>query len=437
MKLQILDCDHILVNGNPVIRLFCKDEKGESFCVFKEGFLPYFYLHVSKEFSNEDVKYEIEKQGLKFEEEEKFTPVGYQEKEKKVLKIIGRDPAKMSEIREWVSKFGTLYEADVLFKYRFMVDHGLRGMGWIEVEGNPVRTNTVKCKSIDAKTITPIEVLQNAPLRYMAFDLEAIAADRGLPIYDKDPIIMISVAFEPAYNGKSSYVLVSKPTRNKDCEGFGSEEEMLKEFKSIIDSYDPDVLVGYNLENFDMPYVLKRLEVLKIARDIGRSDKIAFTRTLGMTQRTYITGRMLIDPYYIIRYLSVYDQPHKFRRFNLATVAKQILGKEKIDLGGGIAEMERLWRGTNTDVGKLAEYCKVDSDLVLELVTSHKLVDMNKFIEMAKLSGLTVPDLMSGQAARHENALLHELKKRNTLMPCKPKKRTIEGKYKGATVMEP
>ena len=435
MKLQILDCDYVLVNAKPIVRLFCKDENGESVCVFKEGYRPYFYLDVSNEFSLDDVKYEIEKQGLDFDIVEKYIPIGYQKDPKKLIKIIGRDPSKTPEIREWSKKFGTAYEADVLFRYRFMVDHGLRGMGWIEVEGNPVRTNTVKCKAIDAKSITPIDVLKNAPLRYMAFDIEAVT-DGGLPVYEKDPIIMISVAFSPEYKGTKSMVLVSKQTHGKDCVGHVSEEAMLKKFKSILEDYDPDAIIGYNIENFDMPYLLKRFEIHNIMRDIGRSEKIAFTKKFAASERTMLCGRMIIDPYYIIRYLSVYDQPHKFRRFDLGTVSKKMLGKTKLDIGG-IKEMVKLWNGKDEDVSKLAEYCKIDSELALELVTSHKLVDMNKFIEMAKLSGLTISDLMSGQAARHENALLHELKKRNTVMPCKPKKKTVDEKYKGATVLEP
>lgn len=436
MKLQILDCDYVLVNGKAVVRLFCKDEAGESVCVFKEGYLPYFYLDVSKEHSLDDVKYEIEKQGLDSEVVEKYIPIGYQKDPKKIIKIIGRDPSKTPEIREWSKRFGTPYEADVLYKYRFMVDHGLRGMGWIEVEGNQVRTATVKCKAIEAKTIKPIDVIKNAPLKHMAFDIEAVT-DGGLPVYEKDPIIMISLAFSPEYKGMNSVVLVSKQTHGKNCIGHVSEEEMLKKFKKILEDYDPDLLIGYNIENFDMPYLLKRFEVHNIQRDIGRSEKIAYTKKFAASERTTICGRIIIDPYYIIRYLSVYDQPHKFRRFDLGTVSKKILGKTKLDIGG-IKEMIKLWSGKDENVAKLAEYCKIDSELALGLVTSHKLVDMNKFIEMAKLSGLTVSDLMSGQAARHENALLHELRKRNTVMPCKPKKKlTSEEKYKGATVLEP
>ncbi|MDD5416493.1 MAG: DNA polymerase domain-containing protein [Candidatus Aenigmarchaeota archaeon] len=439
-NLQILDCDYVIVNGKPVVRIFGKTEEGESVCAFYEGFLPYFYLDVDSDHDINDVKFEIEEQGLSAHIVEKFLPLGYSEKPKKIIKIIGRDPSKTPEIREWSKQFGTPYEADILFKYRFMVDFGLRGMGWAEVDGNPARTHTVKCKAIEIKTIKPIDVIKNATLKYLAIDTETVVIQKeGLADFSRDPINMISMVFSHEHKGKKSIVLLTKNTIAKDTIICKDEKEMLTKFKDILIDYDPDILVGYNMENYDMPYILKRMEVLNIPRDIGRSEKQSFTRKYGMTQRTTISGRAIVDPYYIVRYLSVYDQPHKFVRFDLNTVSKTLLGKTKIDVGGW-REMAKLWKGSSEDLAKFIEYCKVDSELALELVTSHKLVDMNKFIEMSKLSGLIFEDLMTGQAARHENALLHELKKRNYVMPCKPKRITDasdEIKYKGATVLEP
>ncbi|MBU3897295.1 MAG: hypothetical protein KJ697_05210 [Nanoarchaeota archaeon] len=439
MNLQIFDCDYILLSGKAIIRLFCKNAEGEPICVFYNNVLPYFFLDI-EETDIRDVMFEIEKQGLGAEVVEKYLPIGYIPEPKKVIKIIGTDPTRMREIREWAQKFGTAYEADVLFKYRFMVDHGLRGMGWMEVEGNPVRTTTVKCKAIEATSVKPIDVIKNAPMKYLALDTETIVEKGGMAEYEVDPISMISMIFYPDYKGKKSVVLLTKQCGGEDTICCKDEKEMLEKFKDILLDYDPDFLVGYNIENYDMPYILKRFDVNKISRDIGRSDKQTFTRNYSASQRTSISGRTIIDPYYIIRYLSVYDQPHRLARFDLNTVSMALLGKGKVEVGSW-KEMAKLWRGTREDIEKFAHYCRVDSELALELVTSHKLVDMNKFIEMSKLSGLVLEDLMSGQTARHENALLHELKKKNTIMPCKPKHEpfsdTREIKFKGATVLEP
>ena len=43
MKFQIIDVDYVNLNDKPVVRFFGKTEKGESVCVFYEGFKSYFY----------------------------------------------------------------------------------------------------------------------------------------------------------------------------------------------------------------------------------------------------------------------------------------------------------------------------------------------------------------------------------------------------------
>jgi DNA polymerase I len=435
MELQILDCDYIMLSNKPVVRIFGRTQAGESICVFYEDFLPYFYLEVSEE-NFEAVEYELNKNDLKFEIVEKTLPIGFQ-KPKKVFKIFGKDPSKIPEIRNFVSSFGTPYEADVLFKYRFMVDHDLKGMQWIDVEGSPIHTTTVKCKAFKAEKIKPLDVLKNIPLKYLSLDIECLSAGNRLPEPEEDPIIMVSLCFSPEYKGKKEICIVAKPTNL--AIGCNDEKEMLEKLKSIIEEYDPDIITGYNIENFDIPYILKRMEVLKVPRDIGRSEKLPFTNRLSYTKRTNICGRIIIDPFYIIRYLSVYDQPYRFKRYDLGTVAQQILGETKMDLGKSyIVAVNEAWKHSNEKLKKLIEYCIKDSDMALKFVVTRKLVDMDKFIEMSKLCGLLLQDVMGGQAARHESELLHELKKRNILMPCKPRKvRKEEQQYKGALVLEP
>jgi len=44
-----------------------------------------------------------------------------------------------------------------------------------------------------------------------------------------------------------------------DVESCGSEEAMLRRFFDIIGEYDPDILVGYNSNSFDIPYIVDRI----------------------------------------------------------------------------------------------------------------------------------------------------------------------------------
>ncbi len=437
MKLQILDCDYTMLNNKPLIRIFCKTEDGGTACIFYDKFLPYFYLVPRKDVSIHDIIYEAEKNGLQAEIVKRLLPIGYHKDTVDAVRITGRDPSRVPETREFFKRWAEPYEADILFKYRFMVDMGLRGMSWMEVHGRQTSTNTVACRVFDADSIAPVDYVKNAPLKYMSFDIECIHKENTLPDPSRDQIIMISLAFSPAYQGKETMVIVAKRKQLKDATCLDGEKEMLEKFLEIIKTYDPDILCGYNIQNFDIPYILERLDASGLSKNIGRGDKVPFTRKLGQYQVTPILGRAVIDPYFIIKHMSIYDQPIRFKRNDLATVAKVTLGLEKLEMNHN--ELIYIWRnGGSEDLQRLVEYARRDAELALKLVISRKLVDMDKFVETAKLSGLLLQDVIGGQSARHEMALFHEVRKRDILMPSKPSINYGErSDLKGALVLEP
>jgi len=435
MELQILDCDYTLVNSKPIIRLFCKDAQGETVCVFYDKFFPYFYLHGDESKYQEIIK-EIKNKypNLKVEIIEKTLPIGYQPPVK-VLKITGNDPSITPEIREFVKRFGTPYEADVLFRYRFMADFDLKGMGWINVEGKLTKTNTVKCKAFVADSIKPIEMLKNAPLKIMSLDIECLPEEIRLPIPEKDKIIVISLAFSPAYKEKDHLVIVAKPVKtNGNIIACKDEKEMLEKFKEILDDYDADVICGHNINGFDLPFLIKRLEALNMSRDLGRSEKSSMSRKLQHSYMPNICGRVVVDSFEIFKR----DPWVKFKRYDLSTISKQLLGEEKIDLGSDhIKTVREMWNGEG--IYKFIDYAKKDAELALRLVVERRLLD--KFLEVAKSCGLLLQDCLGGQSQRHEFRLLKEFNKRNFIVPCKPgdfsdADREQHG-LKGALVLEP
>ncbi len=435
MQLQILDSDYIMVNGRPLVRIFGKSADGGTSCVFSNDSLPYIYLYTKDLSVASEIKREY---GVSVELVEKFLPVGYSEKPVKMLKLIGNDPGEMPRLREAMKKYGDVYEADILFKYRYLIDHKLKGMQWIEVEGEKRRSNSVKCEIIEASRIAPVQGDHNAPLRYMAIDIECMSDslyDR-LPDPQIDQIVIVSISFFPDYKGAKNIVLVAKQAKGEGVLGFGNEKDMLSKFLDILNDYDPDILVGYNINNFDLPYMIKRLEVLELPGNLGRDDKRSFSKKMQNSHMHSITGRVVVDPYEILKR----DPWVKYRRYDLGTVSKAILGEDKVEMDG-IREMHELWYGANTK--KFIEYAKKDSELVLRLVIEKHMLD--KFFELAKISGLLLQDALGGQSQRHECRLLHEFRDANFVMTCKPdemelQKRKLQREklgLKGALVLEP
>lgn len=436
--MQVLDCDYVMFKNKPLVRLFGKTKEGEAVCAFTSGMLPYFYLDVKGDM--EQARSAIEKElNVQAEVVERIIPLGFQ-KPKKILKIIGRDPSAVPEMKKTTMKFGTPYEADILFKYRYLVDHDLKGMCWVRVQGRPAHTSTVKCKAVEAEKIETIEKAVNAPLRYISLDIESVtdSDDRFLEA-EKDAIVIISLCFFPDYKNKRTLVLSAKPIKTgSDVIVCSDEREILTKFIDIVNNYDPDVVIGYNINNFDLPFIVKRLEILQLPRDFGRTEKPVFCRKLQNSYHCSISGRAVVDPYEIIKK----DPWVKFKRYDLGTIAREMLGEGKIEING-IRGMREFWSGGHEEVKKVIDYSRKDAELAMRLVIEKGLLD--KFFELAKISGLLLQDTFGGQSQRHECKLLHEFRKRNMIIPCKPESQAME-KFmeeredrglKGAIVLDP
>jgi len=433
MIFQLLDADYFVKENRPIIRLFGRGDNGPV-CVYFDNFFPYFYA----ENLNED-KIKDDKRIKDIEATEKYTTLGYHKNPIKLKKVILYNPKDVPVLREELERIGCkTYEADILFKYRFLVDHGISGMDWVEVECERDHTNTTNIPTFHGRNIKKIERDDHAKLKYLSFDIECIMLDTNRPInYLLDPIIMISMAFNPDYRNKKTLVLVAKPTkRNDNVFDFIGEKEMLEEFLKIIDEYDPDIITGYNINNFDLPYILKRLEKYKLNQNFGRvRNKAVFTKTFGQTQDTAIVGRVVFDPYQILKR----DPFIRLQRYSLDNVAKVMLGDKKIEIDH--KDIHTLWEADNLD--KLIQYAEKDAELALRLVLEKGL--MNKFLELSRVSGLLLQDSFGGQTMRIEVRILHEARKNNFVIPNKPDKKEINRRnierekkeLKGAFVLEP
>jgi DNA polymerase, archaea type len=444
IEMQVLDVDYFVLSNKPVVRIFGKTEEGTAICAFYDKLLPYFYV---KPLATTDVKVVTSMlegiNGVRFVEScEKFTPFGYQEKKLSLLKITLSSPQDVPTIREKIVGMKIaeeIFESDIMFKYRFLIDNNIRGMQWIEIDAEREQ-KTIKSKipTYRINTLKPLDRNENADLKYMAFDIECVPSDATKPITSKtDPIVMISLSFRPFYRGKDSLVLVAKPFSGDGIHGFSNEKEMLEEFMNIIDSYDPDIITGYNVNAFDFPYIFERLRQNKLPVTFGRSDKESFSRTSGMNQEFVICGRVVADPYQILKR----DPWVKFTRYDLKTVAKQLLQEDKHSVE--YSEMPVLWNGNKEQLTRFIEYSRKDADLSMKLLVNRGLLD--KFFELSKISGLLLQDTLGGQTRRIETMLMHEFRKREMIMPSAPSKRDLQNSIreretkglKGATVLEP
>lgn len=423
MEMQILDVDYVLVNERPVIRLFGKDREGKSVCAFVEGFPPYFYAAEKPELDGVRV------------EDVKRKRIGSREPVT-VYKVTGTNPAKTPELREQLQREGSeVFEADILFKYRFLNDKNLRGMGWVTIEGSEVRTQTVAVdRAVAVKSIEPLEEDKDVSLKTMAFDIECVSLQEGMPPEARrDPVIMISAAFSPPYKGQETMVLTTRPGAGTYCE---SEKAMLEEFISVVNGYDPDLLTGFNCNNFDVPYIIERMRQTEVRPVFGRcKTKSVVSKKLGARFKNMITGRVIVDSFEIVK------KDFSLQRYGLDFVARSLLKKEKVDVKH--SEIEQLWKGSGDEYSKLVEYARMDSILAMDLVQDLKLLD--KYVALSRVAGTLLQDtLEGGETIRIENFLLREFNEQGYVFPSRPSQRFLSERDKikkrelvGGYVIEP
>lgn len=409
MEIQIIDATYGYdADGFPVITLFGLTRKGEPVTKYVTGFLPYFYIDSG----------DIEKiNGLldgiassigilaKTEIVDRFGPLGYQSKPRKMIKVTTRNPKDVKILRGFCEETGcTTYESDILFKDRFMIDHELTGMGWCIVPSKPYIRHTDIIPQVDQR---------NAPIKIMAIDIEAIPKENGgLPTPDENPIVLISLAFDPPWRDQQNVVMVSKPIdcNRKDVIVSAGEREMLDRLGFIFDEYNPTVIAGYNSNGFDIPYITDRAKRLGVSLSMSRDGKSAWCKSYMGKHTVSLNGRISLDMLPAIRALDKY----RLKSYSLANVAKEILKSEKLDVSPG--QMKALWEGPG--ISKFISYSRRDALLVLQLVQETGVLD--KYIALAKASGAFLQVVVNGgQSSMIEAKLIREYNAEDRVMGTK------------------
>ena len=135
---------------------------------------------------------------------------------------------------------------------------------------------------INWQNLHPIVKDINAPLRIASFDIECYSHDGQFPQASriKDKIIQIGITYTKLGTSEPyrKWISCLNETSNVDgvtvisCE---SERQVIDEFINEINTYDCDIITGYNIFYFDEKYIYDRCDLhLKMKSDIGCISKL-------------------------------------------------------------------------------------------------------------------------------------------------------------------
>ncbi len=438
MIFQILDANYTYDSQRkPLVQLFGQTEEGRSFSCKVAGFKPYFYVSV-KDGALNDISQELAQMGLEVEPVDRFEPIGYQTVPQKMLRLTTKDPKEVRSLRERVRSLPgikAVYETDILFRNRFLIDRDLGGMAWAEAK-LPEWVSGQQVPLINLDSLSPVQHEANAPLKYMSFDIECLPDHGEMPKADVSPVILISMAFQPEYRGLKDLVLVGKKIDcpRDDVQICQDEYDLLSTFASILRDFDPDIVAGYNSNEFDFPYLAERAKQLRLDLRVGRDDSSWYLRKIVNTTNVSITGRVVVDLLPIIR------SNYSLKQYTLRNAAAELLKMEKRDVDP--KEIETLWAQGGEGLRRFISYARRDAVLAMHLLQDLRLMD--KYIAQSRASGALLQDIVNGgQSGMVESLLLRRFRERNRVVPPKPDSEVSDERYidsdelKGGAVLVP
>lgn len=351
---------------------------------------------------------------------------------------------------------GILTFDNIQYTLRFMIDTSVTGMCWVEVPAGkydlvPQYDRQSNCQ-IEAhchyRDLVALghdgEWAKMAPLRILSFDIECAGRKGVFPEPNTDPVIQIAnvvnIYGEDKPFIRNVFVLdtCSNIVNTKVYE-HTSEEKLLMAWREFLEKVDPDVIIGYNISNFDFPYLLDRAKHLKLTKFPywSRLNSVVSTATATSfsskqmgnrdSKATNTNGRIQLD------LLQLIQRDYHLRSYTLNAVCSHFLNEQKEDVHHSmITELQNANPDTRR---RLAVYCLKDAYLPLRLLD--KLMALVNYTEMARVTGVPFNFLLSrGQQIKFISQLFRKALEKNLVVP-NLKNDSPDEAYEGATVIEP
>ena len=283
-----------------------------------------------------------------------------------------------------------VYESDIHPVERYLMERYVRG--GFRVTGNAVQKNG-KLLFYDSR-IRGCEMTPS--LSVISLDIETNASNGHL----------YSVAF---CGGKNQVFITGNEPDKPGISFCRNESELLSRSLEYIRIADPDILIGWNVVEFDLKMVQLRCEALCVPFDIGREKGARIIVTRNNKTICRIAGRLVMDvPLMLRAYYKTFEE------YSLNFVASSMLNETKeIELTGKekIKEINYLFEH---DKLSLASYNLKDAVLTKQIF--EKAGILPNAIERSRRSGHLL-DRAGGSIAAFDYLYLPQLHRAGYVAP--------------------
>jgi DNA polymerase-2 len=396
----ILQPTYRVRRDRPVVQLYGRLEDGPPFLVEDDRFRPYLFLrarHLELLRSEPDLA----------AERTRLVDFAGEPVAKVTVPVPGAVPPLRARLRE---AGAPVYEGDVRFAYRYLIDHGLRGAAAIRGEAKPDAAGLVHFRNPE------LEPASFRPeLRVLSLDIETSP--------DASRIFSLALAGPDV---EEVHLVSQAPVAG--AVAHVDERSLLEAALARIRSLDPDVLLGWNVVDFDLRVMDHRCARLGLPFHLGRAaEAVGFQQDRGFTRqsRALVPGRMVLDGIALVR------DALRLEDYRLDTVSRAVLGRGKLldsEAPDSAEEIARLYR---EDPAALVAYNLEDARLVLEILEKEGLLALT--VERSLLSGMQL-DRVGASVASFDLVYLPELRRRGVVAPSVDPERERAGVQGGAVL---
>ncbi|MFB6076752.1 MAG: 3'-5' exonuclease, partial [Candidatus Nanohaloarchaea archaeon] len=366
----VLDADYVIDDG-PTVRLFCVDADGDPVIATDDTVHPYFYVVPDQD--RVDEAREAVRNRTYEHNDDQVEPHAVEQVERTdgrdtvtALRVVLDLPPQVPSVREQVADLDLIAgtrEFDIPFYKRYLIDSGIAPLTPVVLDG-------------DREEGDPDRIVLDGPpgpAEAAVPDLSALAFD--LEVVD-DEIIMCSFAGE---DYEKLLVTHDDGYDSDAVEPVQDEQALLDRFVAIVQERDPDIVLGYNTDEFDFDVLRDRAEHHDVALALGRTgERMTFQRR-GRFAGAMLEGRIHLDLYAFVE--NVVSMGMQSDTLTLDAVAAELIGEEKDDVSWD--EMKRAWREKD-DMDMFASYALRDAEIAYDLGES--LVP--QILSLSRLTGL-------------------------------------------------
>jgi DNA polymerase I len=173
-------------------------------------------------------------------------------------------------------------EDDIRVAMRYLIDNDVVPCGWHEVEVTEEKNDLgVRIDKVYRAKSVPklVEYAEIPPLKILGFSTICYSRE-GSPKPDRNPVVVISAATN---KGEKKQFLADEGRDDKP---------LLEAFMRYVETCDPDIIVGYGLNEQDWPYLTERCKELGLSLHADRAKTEPHTSVYGHVS---LNGRADLD----------------------------------------------------------------------------------------------------------------------------------------------